>query len=119
MLTKRLLVSTSQLDGLLTGDASTFHTYGIFLRAFEQLMFITGVVDDPEAKQDLLALKAWYDQSPRGSHIRKVRETVNQNLGVAPSDAGSHGSSKLSMALVLLFVVLALLLGVAVLSRVA
>lgn len=108
-LTKRLLLSGAQLDALLAGDPSAFHTYGIYLRALEQLMGLIGLLDDPEAMQDLQTLQAGYDQSPRGTHIRKVRETINQSLGVAPSEQAAVSSKKAALAL--LITVLVLVLG--------
>jgi hypothetical protein len=107
-LVKRILVSPKQLQALFTGDPEQFHTYGIYLRALTRAVALLGLSEHAQTKQDLETLEQFYAQSPRGSDIRKVRDTVNRMLGEAPAEPSEQMPSKriLVVMLVVCFVVL-------------
>jgi hypothetical protein len=86
-LIKHLLLSRKQLVGLLEGDPAPFHTYGIYLRALTKAMQMTALDDRAELQQCLHTLVKAYADSPRGTQILKVRQTVNRHLGEAPFEA--------------------------------
>jgi len=86
-LIKHLLLSRKQLVGLREGDPAPFHTYGIYLRALSNAMQITALDDRAELQQCFHQLEKAYADSPRGTQILKVRQTINRHLGEAPFDA--------------------------------
>jgi septal ring factor EnvC (AmiA/AmiB activator) len=107
-LVKQLIVSPKQLQALLAAEPEQFHTYGIYLRALTRLIALTGLADDPRTQQDLECLEQYYAKSPRGSDIRRVRDTINRMLGEAPAEPSAHVPSKGALTVILLvfFVVL-------------
>ena len=107
-LVKALRVSPKQLQALLAAEPDPFHTYGIYLRALTRLIALTGLADDPRSQQDLECLEQYYAKSPRGSDIRRVRDTINRMLGEAPAEPSTQTPSKRTLSIILLvsFVVL-------------
>jgi len=55
---------------------------------------LLGLSEHAQTKQDLETLEQFYAQSPRGSDIRKVRDTVNRMLGEAPAEPSEQMPSK-------------------------
>jgi len=107
-LVKQLIVSPKQLQALLAAEPDQFHTYGIYLRSLTRLLALAGLAGDPLCKQDLDCLEQFYAKSPRGSDIRRVRDTINRMLGEAPAEPSTQPPSKraITVILVVFFVVL-------------
>jgi len=70
----------------VAGDDSAFHTRGLYLRAVEQAIQEAGLKDDPDVIENLSRLSEHYAQTPRGSQISLVQQTVNKRLAIAPRD---------------------------------
>lgn len=115
-LAKSLILSPKQLEALEQGDPSSFHTYGIYLRAMRQALGQAQLLEDPEVLACLQRLVDDYTRKPPMSHVVQVKHTVNKQLGVAPQDAHPDRHPKRNGVYALVVCALVLLFSVVVIS---
>lgn len=113
-LRKTLRVSMRQLLALENGDDGAFHTRGLYLRAVEQAVQTSGLQDDSEVIDCLACLYQQYAQTPRGSQISLVQQTLNKRLAIAPSDSSDKAPLRVGFfgALVVIVVLVTIVMGV-------
>lgn len=113
-LSKTLRLSTRQLLALETGEDGAFHTRGLYLRAIEQALQEAGLKDDPEVVECLACLHQHYAQTPRGSQIYLVQQTVNKRLAIAPKDPSERAPIRIGAFGVVMVIVALVVVAVVV-----
>jgi hypothetical protein len=118
-LSKSLCLSPRQLSSLASAQDDAFHTRGLYIRALEQALQEAGLQEDAEVSECLATLRQHYAQTPRGSQIALVQQTVNKRLGVAPRDPNERPPARfglfgIAMIIVLLVVIV---IGVGVFAK--
>ena len=110
-LAKDLILSSKQLQGLETADPAPFHTDGLYLRALQQALDEAQLLQDADVMHCLETLITNRTREPQATHVLQVKQTLNKQLGVAPSDAQAERRYKRTrlvalsgLLLVLLFV---------------
>lgn len=118
-MSKLLRLSPRQLSALESGQDDAFHTHGLYIRALEQALQEAGLQDDAEASECLACLLQHYAQTPRGSQIALVQQTVNKRLGVAPRDPSERTPARFGLfgVAMIIAVLVAIVIGVSVVAR--
>jgi hypothetical protein len=103
----------------VAGDDSAFHTRGLYLRAVEQAIQEAGLKDDPDVIENLSRLSEHYAQTPRGSQISLVQQTVNKRLAIAPRDPIERPPSRIGAfgAVILIISLVVIVMGVSMFAK--